>query len=606
MLNNKFISIIRPYKWKLLIVVLANFVSLLFSIFTLLLIEPLVKLFFQGNVSDLSHIGAKLVQLLSVFIDLSHPKQSVVGIVVVIAVLFLLKNFFILLTQWLLAPIRSDVICTLRNRMYRKVLHLPLSFFSAQRKGDVISRSVNDTQEIEFTTLNAFQMFVTSLLTVLIYVAALFTVSVRLTLFVLVLLPVAGFVISRISRSLRKKNREMKEELGVLTSHVEETISGLRIVKGFNAQKHAEGVFDRHNEDVSSLQRKICRRGDLASPMSEFLGVTAVMIVLVFGGALVLSGDSTLTAPLFITYIALFAMVVNPAKDLGTALSNYNRGIAALDRIFEVLDAEENITDPAVPEPLPSFENEIRMEDVSFSYGNADVLRHIDLTVRKGEVVALVGASGAGKSTLVDLLPRFYDVTGGRILVDGVDIRKCRLEQLRSLFSIVTQEVILFNDTIYNNVAFGMEHVTEEAVWEALRTANALDFVEALPEKLYTNVSDRGLNLSGGQRQRLSIARAVLRNTPLLILDEATSAMDTESEKLVQSALDRVMQNRTTIVIAHRLSTIRNADKIVVLDAGEIVEMGTHEELMRQNGKYAELSKLATTGKGRGNDPNGS
>lgn len=593
MFNNKIVSVVSPYKWKLFFIVLVNLVSLLFSIATLMLIEPLVKLFFQGNLSNLSLIGDKLMQVVGLFVDLANPKASLAAIVVFVIVLFLLKNFFLILTQWLLAPVRSDVIRTLRNKMYYKVLILPLSFFGGQKKGDVISRAVNDTQEIEFTVLSAFQMLITAVLTVLIYVAALFTINSQLSLFVLVLLPVAGWIISRISRSLRKKSKESKDRLGVLFSHVEETIAGLRIIKGFNAQRHAESVFERHNDNFARLQKKIYRRTDLASPVSEVLGVIVVMVILVFGGMQVLRPGSEFTAAMFITYIALFSQVVNPAKNIGTAMANYHRGVAALDRIYEVLDAEEVIDNATDAVPISEFCQSIVLENVTFAYDQMNVLNNINLEVKKGEVVALVGASGAGKSTLVDLLPRFYDVTAGRVLLDGRDIRSYDIDSLRSLYSIVSQDIVLFNDTVAANIAFGKTDVTVDDIAQAARVANAADFIEALPEKYETNIGDRGLSLSGGQRQRVSIARAVLRNTPILILDEATSAMDTESERLVQAALDKIMQNRTTIVIAHRLSTIRHADKIVVLDAGKIVEMGTHETLLNAGGKYAQLAAVS-------------
>lgn len=592
MIDNKFISIISKYKWKILLIVFVNLISLLFSIMTMMLIEPLVKLVFVGNVADLSVIGTKLMQFVALFVDISAPKQSLVGIVLFVAALFFLKNAMLVLTQWLLAPVRSDVVRDLRNRMYYKVLLLPLAYFSGQKKGDVISRAVNDTQEIEFTVLSAFQMLITALVTVAIYLAALFTISYELTLFTLVLLPLAGLVISKISRKLRRQSLEAKDKLGIILSHVEETIAGLRIIKGFNAQRHAEAVFEKHNDSYAGLQKRIYRRADLSSPLSEVLGVTVVMVILIFGGMLVLKPGSTFSAPLFITYIALFSQIVNPAKNIGTAFSNYHRGVAALDRIYEVLDANEVIENTDHPVKIQSFENEIDIKDVSFAYGLTDVLKHITLQVKKGEMIALVGPSGAGKSTLVDLLPRFYDVTSGSICVDGYDIREYDIDSLRALYSIVSQDVVLFNDTVFNNIAFGLKNVTQEQVETAAKTANAYDFIMSLPDGFQTNIGDRGLSLSGGQRQRISIARAVLRNTPILILDEATSAMDTESERQVQEALDQMMVGRTTIVIAHRLSTVRNASRIVVMDGGEIVETGTHEELMQLGGKYKKLVEI--------------
>lgn len=414
----------------------------------------------------------------------------------------------------------------------------------------------------------------------------------KLTIFVLVLLPPAVFLIGRITKSLRGRSLEAKNKLGILLAHVEETILGLRIIKGFNAQDHANEVFATHNREFSHLQQRIHRRADLASPLSEFLGVTVVMIILVVGGMIVLNGNSNLSAALFITYIALFSQIINPAKNISTAISNYRRGISALDRIYDVLDAEEVIEQKTTAIPISKFNNLIEFKDVSFAYRQVPVLQNINCTIPKGALVALVGQSGSGKSTLVDLLPRFYDVISGEIMIDGVNIQDFVIDDLRSLFAIVSQDVILFNDTIFNNIAFGQSETTKEQVIEAAKIANAYDFIMELPDGMDTIIGDRGLSLSGGQRQRISIARAILRNAEILILDEATSAMDTESEKLVQDALDKVMKNRTSIVIAHRLSTIQYADMIMVMEEGRIVEQGSHQALLTLRGRYCQLVNI--------------
>ncbi|MBQ9435020.1 MAG: ABC transporter ATP-binding protein [Bacteroidales bacterium] len=592
MAKHTFKELLSPYRHKLVGIVLVNLLSVFFAIVTMMLLEPFVMLVFQGHLNNLSPVTAKLMEVSSRLVDLSNPANSLLVIVLYFIVLFLLKDLFYFWGQWLLAPVRADVVRRLRDRLYHKVLILPLSFFSEQKKGDVISRAVNDTQEIEFTVLKSFQQLLTEPLTVLLYLVTLLALSWQLTLFVLVLLPLAGLVIARISKSLRKQSKNAKGRLGALLAHVEESLSGLRIIKGFNAQKHAETVFDKHNSDFTGRQKKIYRRVDLASPVSEFLGVTVVMIVLVFGGMMVLDSSSSLTAPLFIAYIGLFTQVINPAKNISTAVSNYRRGLAALDRIYEIIDAEEIIEEAPQAQRVSEFHRDIEIDDVSFAYESAEVLKNISLTIHKGEMVALVGQSGSGKSTLADLLPRFYDVTTGRILIDGTDIRQFRIDDLRSLFAYVSQDIILFNDTIANNIAFGAPAATREQIENATKVANAYDFIMELPEGFDTPIGDRGLNLSGGQRQRISIARAVLRNAPIIILDEATSAMDTESEKQVQQALDSVMENRTSLVIAHRLSTIRHADRIVVMHDGVILESGTHDELMQLGGRYYNLIQI--------------
>ncbi len=586
------IPLIKPYIGKLLLVVLINIAAVFFSILTFMLIEPFVKLIFTGESSGLSMIGAWLIRQVSRIMDISASSSSLLGMTLFVFVLFFFKNVFFFLAQVVMAPVKSDFVRQIRNKMYDKVLILPISFFSDQKKGDVISRAVNDTQEIEFTVLKALQQLLTDPITILFYLITLGFLHFKLTIFVLVLLPPAVFFIGRITKSLRGKSLEAKNKLGILLAHVEETILGLRIIKGFNAQDHANEVFATHNREFSHLQQRIHRRADLASPLSEFLGVTVVMIILVVGGMIVLNGNSNLSAALFITYIALFSQIINPAKNISTAISNYRRGISALDRIYDVLDAEEVIEQKPTAIPVSKFNNLVEFKDVSFAYRQVPVLQNINCTIPKGALVALVGQSGSGKSTLVDLLPRFYDVSSGEIMIDGVNIQDFIIDDLRALFAIVSQDVILFNDTIFNNIAFGQSGTTKEQVIEAAKIANAYDFILELPDGLDTVIGDRGLSLSGGQRQRISIARAVLRNAEILILDEATSAMDTESEKLVQDALDKVMKNRTSIVIAHRLSTIQYADIIMVMEEGRIVEQGSHQELLALKGRYCQLVNI--------------
>ena len=585
------IVLLRRYGWRLALVFFLNFISVLLSILVFMLIEPFCRLLFRGTLDGLSPISSFFVSLLGKMVDLQAASHSMFGLVVAAILLYLFKNLFAYLSQWVMASMRSDLIFTLRNQLYDKILHLPLGYFNSQRRGDVVSRGVNDTHEIEFTILSALRIFLTDPITIVFYLVVLFYISVRLSLYSLILLPATFLIIGWITRSLRKDAKTSKQRLGSLLSHVEETLSGLRIIKGFNAQQTAQQVFDRLNTKFSDKQRYIYRKIDIASPFGEFLGVSFVMVVLVIGGMLVLSPTPTLTAELFITYIALFSQIINPVKNLSTAFANYRRGQSALDRLNEILDVEESITSPENPVPLNGFHDSIVLKDLSFAYGDKPVLDHLDLEIHKGQVVALIGQSGAGKTTIADILERFYDPINGAVLLDGIDIRSYDIHQYRSLFALVSQDVVLFNDTIYNNIVLGRTDVSTEDVLEAARVANIFDFIQTLPDGLQHNIGDRGLNLSGGQRQRLSIARAVLHNAPILILDEATSAMDTESERLVQAALDNVMQNRTAVVIAHRLSTIQKADNIVVLDQGRVVEQGRHEKLLAQCGVYSRMVK---------------
>lgn len=491
-----------------------------------------------------------------------------------------------------MASVRGNLLFSLRNLLYNKVLSLPLGYFTLQRKGDVVSKAVNDTQEIEYTILTALKSFMTDPVSAIFFIFFLFYINPSLSLYAVILLPISLLIIGRVSHSLRKDSRGAKVKLGSLLSHVEESLSGLRIIKGFNAQHNAKMVFSRLNSDFASSQMHIYRRYDLSSPLSEFLGVTIVMIVLVIGGFMVLAPGSSFSAGLFITYIALFTQIITPVKNLSTAFAGYKRGQSALDRVNDILEADEIVVQRDGAIDVNAFNSEIQFSHVSFSYDKNVILDDLSFTIRKGEVVACIGHSGAGKTTITDLLERFYDPGSGTIFLDGIDIRDYGIEPYRSLFSLVSQDVVLFNDSIYNNIALGMDGISEESVWEALKVANIYDFVYSLPDRLEHQIGDRGLMLSGGQRQRISIARAVLRNAPILILDEATSAMDTESERLVQQALDSIMRHRTVFVIAHRLSTIQRADRILVLDKGRVVQQGSHDELMSQGGLYKQLVKI--------------
>ena len=587
MFNRKsFLSqLVKQYAGSLLLVFTFNFLSVLLTFCVYLLIEPFCKLLFTGHLDNLSPISSYVVSRLEPYLDFTNLSTSISLLILLAILLYFLKTLFAYLTQWFMATLRSDLLYRLRNKLYYKILTLPLSFFSYKRRGDVVSRAVGDTQEVEFTVLNALRHFITEPITILLFLAFLIYINPRLTLYVFLILPLPFLAIAKISSVLRKDNKNSKQRMGVLISQVEETLAGLRVIKGFNAQRKAEEQFQKFNDKYSDTQTRIFRRVDLASPLSEFLGVCIVMVVLVVGGTMVLSPNSTFSPELFITYVAIFPQLITPMGNFSTAFSNYRRGQAALDRLNEVLDADEVILQPENPVAVESFNDAIRLRDLSFAYADSNVLSNVDLNIPKGKVIALVGPSGSGKTTLVDLLERFYDPTSGSVELDGVDIRRYDIAQYRSLFALVSQDVVLFNATLFDNITLGYP-ATEEEVMRAVRVAHIEDFVESLEDGLQHRLSDRGLNLSGGQRQRISIARAVLRNTPILILDEATSAMDTESEHQVQLALDEAMRDRTVVVIAHRLSTIQRADEIVVLSDGRIVERGTHEELMKLEGTY--------------------
>ena len=514
-----------------------------------------------------------------------------------VVIMFFLKNLTRYLAMYFLVPIRNGVVRDIRRDVYHKILRLPIGYFTDERKGDMMARMTNDVQEVEWGIMNSLEAAFREPLNIIVFLITMFTMSSELTTFVLVLLPIAGLIIGRIGKSLKKKSAQAQEKMGELLSNIEETLGGLRIIHAFTAEKSASKKFGGLNNQHYSLMNKIGRRRDLASPVSEFLGTLVMTVVMYFGGLLVLGSDSKLEPSEFIAFIAIFSQVITPAKSLTTAWYNIQKGLASSERIYKILDAEVLVKDPEHPAEAKPFSDKIHFDGISFSYIKEDgksVLKNISLEIPKGKTVALVGQSGSGKTTLADMLPRYYDVDTGKITIDGVNIKDMRVADLRGLMGIVTQESILFNDTVFNNISFGMENASEEEVIAAAKIANANDFITAMSDGYQTTIGDRGSKLSGGQRQRLSIARAVLKNPPILILDEATSALDTESERLVQEALINLMKQRTTLVIAHRLSTIVHADEIIVMQSGEIVERGTHQELLNKNGYYKRLFDLQT------------
>ena len=513
---------------------------------------------------------------------------ALICIMVLIAVF--LKNLFTYLSYYILAPMRNGVMNRLRKELFQKILIMPIGYFTEQRKGDIMSRMTNDVGELENSVVGTVEGLIKDPLNLLILLSTLVFISPKLSLFLLVFLPVTGFIIGRISRTLKKQSNAAAIKQGEALSVLDETLGGLRVIKAFTAERLVGKKFDEHNEDLFHIKNKMQYRRDLASPLSEFLGVLVLCGILYFGGQLVLGGNAGgLTDKGFIMYIGIFTQIISPAKALSTSYYNMQKGTAAIARIEEVLRAPVMVEEAANPKPIKSFDHSIEFKNVGFAYDDVTILKNINLKIEKGKTVALVGSSGAGKSTLADLVPRFHDVSTGEMLIDGINIKAYSLVQLRGLMGIVTQEPILFNDTIANNITLGIDNATPEAIEQAAKIANAHNFIMQKEDGYKTNIGDRGGKLSGGERQRMTIARAVLKNPPILILDEATSALDTESERLVQDAINKLMHNRTSLVIAHRLSTIRHADEIIVLQKGEIVERGTHDGLIALNGFYKRL-----------------
>ncbi len=496
-----------------------------------------------------------------------------------------------------MAGIRSGVVRDIRANVFHKLLHLPISYFTKERKGDITARLTTDIQQIEWSIMSFLEVTFREPITIIIYLGSMLLISPQLTLFVLLVLPITGFIIGKIGKTLKKKSLQAQSKLGFIMTIIEESITGLRAIQGFNAEAQQFNRFNHINQEHYQLLKSMQRRNDLSSPLSEFLSICIVAIVLYFGGRLVLSDTSSLQAETFIAFMVIFSQILSPAKSFSNAFYHIQKGIASVERVATILDAPNPIKDTPNAQTINTFQHQIQFKDVHFSYTpDIPTLSNVNLTITKGNIIALVGASGAGKSTLADLLPRFYDVTQGQILLDGQDIRQYKLHDLRQLMGIVTQQALLFNDTIFNNIAFGLEEVTEEEVIKAAKIANAHEFISQQEHGYHTNIGDGGCKLSGGERQRLTIARAILQNPPILILDEATSSLDAASENLVQEALLQLMKNRTSIVIAHRLSTIQSAHEIIVLDKGKIVERGTHQSLVKQQGgvykKLVELQAL--------------
>jgi subfamily B ATP-binding cassette protein MsbA len=525
---------------------------------------------------------------------LSEPGGNIKALIIICVVVFIsiiLKNLFAYLSMYFLNPIRNRILNDMRSNMYAKILQLPIGYFNEQRKGDIMSKLSNDLGDVEGSTVSVLESVFREPITIILFFVYMVILSPQLTLFLVIFLPIAGFILGRIGRSLKKENKSVLQQFGILFSTIEETLGGIRIIKAFNAEKKIQRKFEQENEAMYHLKNKANRRRDLASPVSEALGVTAVLCILWYGGRLVLSGDPsfTLNAGDFLAYIAIFTQLIQPLKSLSSASYNIQKGAASIERIENLIN--ENVVIKELPDAkeLKVFSHSIEFRNVSFGYEDTMILKNINLTVGKGKTIALVGSSGAGKSTLADLVPRFIDVSGGEVLIDGINIKNYTLHSIRNQMGIVTQEAILFNDTIANNIALAKDNASKDEIIQAAIIANAAKFIETKENGYETNIGDRGLKLSGGERQRMTIARAVLKNPPILILDEATSSLDTESERLVQDAINNLMSNRTSIVIAHRLSTIRHADEIIVLQKGEIVERGTHDSLISQNGFYKRL-----------------
>lgn len=596
---------IRPYRKYLTWAVILNFLSQWLNVFSFMALVPILNILFKIDTTtyeympmDWSNLNKDVLMnngyyYISVIIEKNGAFLTLVMMGVILVFMTMLKTLGYFASSAVMVPLRTGIVRDIRIQVYDKVLKLPLSFFSEERKGDIIARMSADVSVVENSLTSSIDMLIRNPIALVVCFITLFTVSWQLTLFVLVVLPLAGWIMGVISRKLKSQSVVAQAQWGDIMSQLDETLGGLRIIKAFIAERKMSARFAKINNDFRDAMNEMVIRQSSAHPMSEFLGTCVIVIVLWFGGALILNSYSPIDAAMFIFYLVILYSIINPLKEFSKAFYNVPLGLASMERIDMILKAENPIKDPEAPKPLDGFQDKLEFRDVSFSYVEGrQVLKHINLTIEKGKTVALVGQSGSGKSTLVDLVPRYHEIYDGELLIDGKNVKDVSITSLRSLIGNVNQEAILFNDTFYNNITFGVESATMEQVIEAAKIANAHDFIMESEKGYDTMIGDRGGRLSGGQRQRISIARAILKNPPILILDEATSALDTESERLVQEALERLMKSRTTIAIAHRLSTIKNADEICVMFEGEIVERGTHEELIALNGYYKKLNDM--------------
>jgi len=607
----KFITLLKrfipPYKKYVILSMLYNLLSTIFSLFSFAAIIPVLQILFglqkvdtayqvwtwsDGATEIISAIKNNLFYEVQYTIQLVGPSMALLYLGLFLIVMTVFKTGSAYLGSYYMIPIRTGVLRDLRNQLYKKIISLPIGFFTEERKGDIMARMTGDVTEVEVSIMSSLDMIFKNPIMILIYLGVMFVMSWELTLFVLILLPFSGWLIGRIGRSLKRRSTTGQEQTGELLSQIEETLGGLRVVKAFNAEYKLEARFAALNEKLRHTFNRLNRRYNLAHPVSELLGTIVIAILLWFGGILILDNNSSIGPAEFIYYIAIFYSIIAPSKELSKAGFSIQKGMASLERVDKILLSDNTITDPEVPEVMQPFSDKIEFINVSFKYQTDWVLRNVDIVVPKGKTVALVGQSGSGKSTLVDMLPRYYDPLEGEIRMDGINIKNLRTHDIRSQMGNVNQEAILFNDTFFNNIAFGVDTATIEQVIEAAKIAIAHDFISATENGYETTIGDRGSKLSGGQRQRVSIARAILKNPPILILDEATSALDTESEKMVQEALENLMRNRTTLVVAHRLSTIKRADEICVMNEGKIVERGKHDELITLNGYYKKLCDM--------------